>query len=165
MPIGEGGHQAGAMMHLLQRAGTGSDGEAPPGLQEAATHHVAWVLHLDGDLLPWHLLRDAQAGQGHAGGRGAVAGLLEDGAVRRGHPLELWLRGGTCKKPAACSETELQPTTLRQGRGASAADGASTTLQAGQEPPGASARPPSTGHCCWVLPREWSPALPPGPER
>lgn len=80
------------MVHL-ELAGTGGDGHALPGLQEAAREHLSRLLQVDRDRLSWHLLRQAQAGEGHARGRGAAARLLEEGAVG-GHPLELGWRGG-----------------------------------------------------------------------
>lgn len=99
MSVGQGGHQAGTMMHL-QRTGVGGHGQAPPGLQKAVAHEVAGLLHREGDRLP--RLLQAHAGQGQARGWGAIPRLPEDVAMWRRRrwrpPLEGRLGSCTCKE-------------------------------------------------------------------
>lgn len=108
VPVAEGRHQVGAVLHL-DLAGAGAQGHPPcvgrqalpahrgPG-QEAAAHHVPGLLHLDGDLLGLRLLLlQGQARQPHGRGRGTVTRLRED-CVVGWHPLELGLGGSTYKE-------------------------------------------------------------------
>lgn len=54
VPIVEGGHQVGTVLHL-NLIGTGADRDAPPGGAHSRPWHVAeqvnWLLYLDGHLL------------------------------------------------------------------------------------------------------------------
>lgn len=108
MSVGQGGHQAGTMMHL-QRTGAGGHGQAPPSLQKAAAHEVTGLLHREGDRLP--RLLQAHAGQGQARGWGAIPRLPEDVAVWRRRrwrpPLEGRLGGCTCKEHSLPRERAL----------------------------------------------------------
>jgi len=65
VPVAEGGHQAGTVLHL-NLAGTGADGEASPGracsCPRHTAEHVNGLLYLDGHLLGLRRLLEAQAG-------------------------------------------------------------------------------------------------------
>lgn len=65
VPIAEGGHQVGTVLHL-NLTGTGANGKTPPGRAWScplhAAEHVNRLLHLDGHLLGLGRLLYAQAG-------------------------------------------------------------------------------------------------------